>query len=684
MEDRRLDYYQPLLSVRRSLSPAPSERNRNEKDDHSLPKIPALPSYKSELKSGPIRNAGTVPFVWEQCPGKPKDESKSRNCANQSPVIAPKLPPGRIMETKKQTSKYSSASKQHKKVTYGLHSVSVSNENEAIVESTTDVLEIENSDTREGDEEYLDALDTSPKTESFFLDSSFSGISELDGLSVKTYGNFSIDPETRDFMMDRFLPAAKAMTSEAPQYAPRKQPVVQEQLTQTVKVESSDKSSPLRYRPNVELHYACEEGEEESDDDYDDHGHFTAKACGLLPQLCLKSSFFPSNPLPGMRRRTRGQLSRTHRRSLYAASCCINENKGIKSTVYQRRPIGDSQIRKHEDKIKSENQTDQHNHFIPQKPEGSDLYRRVQGGGMLTHQNELLQSTSSAQKPLSSYDYELPRYAFSEQRGDFSNRKEGKNDGKTGVNTNGKGFKTFKELLADTNSNEEVDFGSSMIEKTLHVDIIHKAESPSMYSYSPEKKRMPNLNADILKDVEKTMENTHSTYSSYKNAENFIGKPKKDYINVTAQRPVDDSSAASLAERSNQASTTKLLKNSTQSISPTKNLATTTKEEVLDNMNNDSKNLQSLDAEDARQPNESHSMFSIPPPLPKSPSDSWLSRTLPSMSSKTPSLQAHIPKVIRPSDLTSYKSSVDQKWATVVKSTRDHHGQEPLASIPEI
>ncbi|XP_074370517.1 uncharacterized protein LOC141711744 [Apium graveolens] len=671
MEDRRLDYYQPLLSVRRSPSPAPLEKNRKEKDDCSLPKIPTLPFYKSELKSGPIRNAGTVPFVWEQCPGKPKDESKSQNCSNQSPVIAPKLPPGRIMEMQKETSKYSSASKQHKKVPYGLHSASVSDENDSGVESTEDVLEIENSDTREGNEEYLDALDTSPKTESFFLNSSFSGISEFDGSSVKTYGNFSIDPETRNFMMDRFLPAAKAMTSEAPQYAPRKQPVIQEQLTQTVNAESSDKIHPIRYRPNVQ-HYACEEGEEESDDDYDDHGQFSAKACGLLPHLCLKSSFFPSNPLPGMRRRTRGQLSRTHGRSLYAASCCINESKGIKATVYQQRPVGVSQ--KHEDTIKSKKQRDQHNHLFPQKLEGLDLYRHMQGGGMVARQNGLLQSTSSAQKPLSSYDYELPRYAFSEQRGDFSDCKEAKNGGETGANMNGKGFRTFKELLADTNSNEEVDFGSPMIEKTLHVDIIHKAEFPSMYSYGLEMKGMPNPNADILKDVGKfkSMENADSADSSYKDPENFIVK-LEDYINVTAQRPVDDSSA-----------TTKLLKNSTQSISCKKNLATTTEKEVLDYMNNDSKNLQSLKAEDARQPKESYSMFSIPPPLPKSPSDSWLSRTLPSVASKSPSLQAHIPKVIRPTDLTSYKSSGDQKWETVVKSTRDHRRQEPLASIPEI
>lgn len=296
---------------------------------------------------------------------------------------------------------------------------------------------------------------------------------------------------------------------------------------------------------------------------------------------------------------------------------------------------------------------------------------------MLAHQIELLKSTSSVQKPLSSYDYELPRYGFSKQKEDSSNYKEVKNAGKTSVNTTGKGFRTFKELLADPSSNEEVDTGSPMIEKTLHVDPIHKVEYPSISIYSPEMKGMPNSNADILKDVEKckTLENTHSANTSDKDAEILVVKLKEDYMKVTAQRHVDDSSAASLAEKSNQVSTTNLLKDSRHCRSPTKNLATPTKTEVIDNVDKDTENLQSLNAEDARKPKKSNSMFSSPPPLPKSPSDSWLSRTLPSIATKTPSLQAHFEKTIYPSNHTSNKSSVDQKWETVVKSSRDNHRQ---------
>ncbi|XP_076909963.1 uncharacterized protein LOC143567417 [Bidens hawaiensis] len=47
------------------------------------------------MHSGPLRNPGTVPFVWEQTPGKPKDDPKTHK-----PLINP--PPGRVLESKEQ------------------------------------------------------------------------------------------------------------------------------------------------------------------------------------------------------------------------------------------------------------------------------------------------------------------------------------------------------------------------------------------------------------------------------------------------------------------------------------------------------------------------------------------------------------------------------------------------------
>lgn len=85
MEDKRLDLNQPLLTVRRNFtSPLP---------DHSLHKISRPPIYQSELKSGdPVRNPGTVPFVWEKTPGHPKETQ----VLEQLNSIAPKLPPSKL------------------------------------------------------------------------------------------------------------------------------------------------------------------------------------------------------------------------------------------------------------------------------------------------------------------------------------------------------------------------------------------------------------------------------------------------------------------------------------------------------------------------------------------------------------------------------------------------------------
>lgn len=63
-------------------------------------------------------------------------------------------------------------------------------------------------------------------TESFSMNCSVSGVSGLDNFDAKKFGTFSTDQQTREFMMNRFLPAAKAMTIQPSQYSSKKQSVV--------------------------------------------------------------------------------------------------------------------------------------------------------------------------------------------------------------------------------------------------------------------------------------------------------------------------------------------------------------------------------------------------------------------------------------------------------------------------
>ncbi|GAB4859678.1 hypothetical protein Ancab_011157, partial [Ancistrocladus abbreviatus] len=64
--------------------------------------------------------------------------------------------------------------------------------------------------------------------------------------------------------------------------------------------------------------------------------------------------------------------------------------------------------------------------------------------------------------------------------------------------------------------------------------------------------------------------------------------------------------------------------------------------------------------------------FLLPPPLPKSPSESWLSRTLPSISSRNPSSKSHV-SALRQGKLAARPSAVDPTWETIVKSSNLQH-----------
>nr|XP_043607830.1 uncharacterized protein LOC122579673 [Erigeron canadensis]XP_043607838.1 uncharacterized protein LOC122579673 [Erigeron canadensis] len=92
MEDKKLNFNRPLLSVRRVTSKEKDSKKKNLNSSAPAVLHPS-PSTKSDMHSGPLRDPGSVPFVWEQSPGKPKDERKTHK---KHPIV-PKLPPGRLL-----------------------------------------------------------------------------------------------------------------------------------------------------------------------------------------------------------------------------------------------------------------------------------------------------------------------------------------------------------------------------------------------------------------------------------------------------------------------------------------------------------------------------------------------------------------------------------------------------------
>ncbi|CAI8618664.1 unnamed protein product [Vicia faba] len=156
----------------------------------------------------------------------------------------------------------------------------------------------EDDDDDEGDA-FSDALETLSSTESLCV----SGLDNLDANKCRTSSND--DKQAQDFMMNRFLPAAKAMTLQPHQHAPRKQSVLLEQPS--TKLVSDEKkfyvnnmaiTDIIPYTGQYEEEESESESEEESDHETDDHANISAKGCGLFPSSCIKNSLCLLNPMP--------------------------------------------------------------------------------------------------------------------------------------------------------------------------------------------------------------------------------------------------------------------------------------------------------------------------------------------------------------------------------------------------
>lgn len=678
MEDKKLNFNQPLLSVRRYAPALTSQKSDQRKAENSRPLIPRLPAYRSELKSGPIRNPGAVPFVWEQTPGQPKEEIKAQTQNCDRPPIAPKLPPGRYPEANQQEcpkvppsitrSKNhavnapcaSDTKKQAINVPRDSHSTPSHEENDKNFESSKETVEEkESSDSGDSDGAYVDALDTLSRTESFFLNCSTSGLSGLDDLDAKPTGSFSTDLQTRDFMMNRFLPAAKAMASETPQYAPKRQHVLQEQPQKVKKIGTQYKPS-LRYGPSFAKRYSHyhdngEEEEEESDDEYDQHESLPA-VCGLLPRFCLKSSLCLLNPVPAMSVRTRVPTSSANKvqpRSSSAGSYSETENE-CRSGRTEPKSI---------DKI----------HKAKLDDEKTEL----------TNESGRLESDSTS-------TYRDSPLSFLEDKEVHGIPEEKMHAGLNGFELQEKGIRTFKEILADQGSPKESNAGALIIEKTLYVDTVQRVESPSLRSFSPNTQDtvgFPTSREEYHEIINNSADQMHTIDSPLEDSKKLDTADGEDKLLSNAQNLGDFSISSQFADSNKTCKTEMPMafgENGDFSIDST----TTENIEVTEHRETESLENQLPAAITLGNSYQNYSEFPVPPPLPKSPSDSWLFRTLPSVPPKNSFLRSYLGATINPENKGSKAPTSDTKWETIVKTTKMqgrhlHYSEGLLATIPE-
>jgi hypothetical protein len=294
--NKRIDLAAPLRSVRRAAAP---------------------PRYMADLKSGPIRHPGAVPFVWEQRPGQPKSV-RTRRAPPPREDIGGSPYHDALAELGREPPRGVAAAPRKKEE----RAVPLAEAKEEAQQrgAVAAPRKKEDDDGEEEDERFSDALDTLSRSESLAMNCSVSGLSGVPNASQ------GAEPGAHGFMMDRFLPAAHAVAVGSPQYTFRKAGAAgttgssgREHARATLKASTGNGDDRMRRAP-VQLpqqhlppnYMSCtyprreehdEEDEDDDDDDYDVHSTrgVSSRGCGLLPGLCVKTSMLLLNPVPAMK-----------------------------------------------------------------------------------------------------------------------------------------------------------------------------------------------------------------------------------------------------------------------------------------------------------------------------------------------------------------------------------------------
>ncbi|KAL8136737.1 hypothetical protein V2J09_002738 [Rumex salicifolius] len=555
MDDKQLNFNQPLLSVRRGSSTAHPEVE-TKKTAKPSPTIPPLPFYRSELKSGPVRNPGVVPFKWEQIPGKPKNERKVQNKAHEQMAI---INDEKFSDKPSQESVGPKSRLDNDGSTVSGSSSMCKNGRE---ENGSSVSEGENSN-------YVDAVDSLSRSDSSFLNCSVSGLDDSNTKLTET----SSDPLSRDLMMGRFLPAAKAVASETPHFGIKKQqPVLKEQQSAVKKDMTSEKQkiyyyAPISFpqRPQVKEEEEDSEDEDEEEEDYDidfgENENVSLKLCGLLPRFCLL------NPLPGVRDQLPRPVSsaRNIHKKPANAGAFSKTDKAIRDAVYERRRLA---VYKKSDMRVDANRL---------KHELNELYPQIDAMRL----KDALKCSSSEISDRTAKDSDAAK-----------------------LTTRRKAQTKSPESLKDVIAQQEPALAKATMEKTLYIDSAQMTEyrdssSSESRSLAESRGRNPSIDYSFHDFKDMILSQEHQVKDS-----DVQQLPNKDDTEITMDKnPV------------------------------------------------------------------------LPLPLPKSPSESWLSRALPSVSSRNPR------SYISTGNLGFRSSPVDPKWEAIANSSKlhsKHFGLPPM------
>ncbi|CAK8530720.1 unnamed protein product [Lathyrus sativus] len=667
MSERRLNINAPLMSVRRNSATSPSLTESKKK---ILEKRNTLASYKSEMALDQVTEPVAVPFNWEHIPGRCKSTNTGSEVLQIPPkntkvAPIPRLPPGKSIKSGNQqlekdsvVAKNFTSSNKSKSFSGNFVKLDCDREREAEkrIESRRSSLKEKENNDDDNDNAYSDAVETlSHLTESFSVNCSVSGVSGLDhdNLDSKRFGTFSTDQQTRDFMMNRFLPAAKAMTLQPSQYSSKKPSVLVEQQPRDVNklIQNAKKPLVTDIVPYTGIHQEEESEDEDEDEgdvyDNDDSDNVLGKGCGLIPNLQLRNSLSMLNPVTGMKMKNQVSLP---------SSACEVVKPNKKSHIRSFSPI--PAVKKAWEAI-HRNKSSAGTTTLPDMQErnkrwSSESNRFAYSGELLPGRLSPFRRSRASAAGISPCRTK-PQSPF---RGTklLGDSKEIENNKSGNLKFQSTGLGKFQGAKRGSYS------GSLAVEKTLYIDSSSTVKlASSNLSSVDSKRRIDTMIADFDKRREKERNSSIEISQDTKHVQSLDLEEK-----VTLDYEVLSSLGG----------------NSTTLSGMLHHIAKEYEAEVL-KTDQDTKREHVLvrpvrgtfDEDSDANSNKQIVLASspLPPPLPKSPSESWLWRALPINSLKNSFMHSNQGTKSHAKRNDSNAASSNVKWETIVKTSNLHH-----------
>lgn len=626
MDKKQLDFNAPFLSVRR-LSTAAVNLDEKDTETSRLNRRQSLPLNKSDWELEELTKPAAIPFQWEQIPGIAKDGKTSTPQTPKDLSNSPRYPPGRLLDMVKHISEedvewLNGSSPQIRASPLGGSM------------NTKDNFKFESDE----DDVFSDALQSLSPTQSFSWKCSDSGLSGVDGPDMRSSRTFHTDQQTRDYMMSRFLPAAKAMILETPQYVSKKPTPVMEPPKYVRKVYSGELRPLLeQYRSNsISPYDQCTRSTENEDENYGTTRKKSGKTFGFFPRLCIKNSLRLLNPVQGSKSKSQiqppnqssisssGEIKRLARTS-YSGPLPSTYDKHTSNAVYRKRPVS----RSRELHVIENNRSSKSNQFYHSSDsfmtDGSIVNRGSTGGHISPYRNE------------------TPRSPFHDGARFLGVPKVPNVEANNCSSIDKKDDVFFRQTDGQRSTT-----ASPVPEKTLYIDSVNKVETPRHLVSS---KAMGRMNSSS-----ETLEGSRVTQSPTKNI-----KCTNSLKGGSMQRPKAFGSF-DVVPPSDGGINHKGQIYRNQGLKVNQNLEHEGGSWECPKVDSIGKLDNTVQREDDQVGNVATDSMQSPlaPPLPKSPSESWLWRTV---SLRNPFPKKHAQKT----------STTDAKWEIIVKASNVRH-----------